>query len=62
MSFIKTYGEPGGIFLGYTLDFDRAEYIVYNEAGDELYASSNEQDAIDFCEETIVIESAQAMA
>jgi hypothetical protein len=49
--FIRTYGEPGGLWTAYGLDFGRDEYVVVNEGGDELFTSPNEQECIDFCEE-----------
>jgi hypothetical protein len=50
---IRTYGEPGGIYLSYTLDMDRDFYVVTNEGGDELFKSGNELDAMVFCEEMV---------
>jgi hypothetical protein len=58
---MKTYGEPGGVYLTYALNLDRGAYVVENEAGDELYASGSEADAQRFCEDLIQREAAALM-
>jgi hypothetical protein len=50
---IREYGEPGGIFLWYTLDLSRSLYVVFNEDGEELFAHPWETMAADYCESMI---------
>lgn len=51
MTYIKEYGTRGGNWRAYTLDMDRALYVVENEDRVELSVSPNETDAQRFCED-----------
>lgn len=50
---MKSYGEPGGLYVYYELDFSRGQYVVYNEGGDELEAFDYEVDAQNYCKESV---------
>ena len=50
MNWIKTYGEPGGFWMGLTLNVEAGVYEVYNEDGDLLFEDLWETEAVVFCE------------
>jgi hypothetical protein len=57
---IATFGEPGGLYFVLDLDFDRETYVVYNEGGDDIYASPSEQSCRDWIADCIAREEPHA--
>ncbi len=49
--YIVTYGQPGGLWFGVTLNLNRNRYEVHNEGGDVVFVHAYESMCRLYCED-----------